>query len=757
MKTTNQPGKATKTLPDTPDTRVVKRALIALLAAVFAFSGVGCSATGSSVSYTPTTPPDIKVPTSEVRFVSLAGTELPEQILPPDPQPPSNPLLDAMTNYENNPEALEEPVPVVPIVEEEVVVTVPGDVTVVEVVVPSTEYPEPVMECEAIEACEVPLAAPESAVPSSNPVTGILNAITSATDSSAPAEPGVDYSFEEATLNTEEYALPNEQGFFNTATNPLSTFSADVDTASYSNLRRMINEGAVVGQIPSGSVRIEEMLNYFNYDFIMPDAGKPFALNAQIADCPWNPESRLMILGVQAQLPSTLNENGSNLVFLIDVSGSMGDPNKLDLLKKAFVYLVDQLSENDTISIVTYASGVNTVLSGASGSEKERIIDALNNLKPGGSTNGSDGLMRAYALAERHFIAGGNNRIIMASDGDLNVGITSTNDLYEFVSYKRQTGVYLSVLGFGAGNYKDEKMETLADNGNGNYHYIDTMDEAEKVFGIDLMSNLVCVANDVKLQIEFNPEVIESYRLIGYENRQLNDEDFLDDTKDAAEMGAGHQAIVAYEIIMTDAFNELDESELEDLFMFDSLMGGEETDEDLMDETSSELDDSGLKVLAVANTDSDENSEDSFEYDGTEEDGAVEEGTVEEGIEEGFVEGLEATDEENASEEDVEATDELESWCTVALRYKVPGEPVSKGVQFTIDASVYTDNPDKDWMFISGVIEAGLILSNSSFIGTAYLEEALARVEAAEKASATSDQYRKEFADLLSKLMRNSS
>ena len=359
--------------------------------------------------------------------------------------------------------------------------------------------------------------------------------------------------YEEPPFNTEEYSNVDENGFRNVSTSPTSTFSASVDTASYANLRRMINNGYGLEDFPTGAIRIEEFLNYFSYDFITPRAGEPFAMSAQIADCPWNKDTRLLILGLQAQNPSTTVGEGSNLVFLIDVSGSMENIDKLPLLKKSFSYLIEQLNPSDRVSIVTYAGNDRVVLEGAYASEKNVILDAIDNLSANGSTAGAKGLKRAYEIAEKYYIEGGNNRIIMASDGDLNVGFSSESELADYVSTKRETGVYLSVLGFGSGNYKDNKMKAIAQNGNGNYHYIDCIEEAQKVFGEDLTANLYSVADDVKIELEFNPAYIKGYRLIGYETRQLTHEDFTDDTKDAAELGAGHQVIVAYEIVMKDS------------------------------------------------------------------------------------------------------------------------------------------------------------------------------------------------------------
>lgn len=360
-----------------------------------------------------------------------------------------------------------------------------------------------------------------------------------------------DYGYGEVpgNYNTEEYSTIEENPFMSVALSPLSTFSADVDTASYANLRRMIQNGYTSADIPSGAVRTEEMLNYFTYDYDGPKKGEPFGVTATISECPWNENAELLVLGLQTEAIDFSDAPDSNLVFLIDVSGSMYDDNKLPLLKQAFGMLIDNLGEKDRVSIVTYASYNEVVLEGVPGSEKDTILDALNGLEAGGSTNGGEGIMTAYALAEKYFIKGGNNRIILATDGDLNVGITSESALHDLVEEKRETGVFLSVLGFGMGNYSDTNMETLADYGNGNYAYIDSVSEARKVLVEEMGATLVTVAKDVKLQIEFNPAVVAEYRLIGYENRTMAAEDFDNDEKDAGEIGAGHSVTVVYEII----------------------------------------------------------------------------------------------------------------------------------------------------------------------------------------------------------------
>ena len=335
---------------------------------------------------------------------------------------------------------------------------------------------------------------------------------------------------------------------------PLSTFSADVDTASYTLFRKHVNNGydwkAMQSDYVGGNIRTEEMLNYFSYDYAEPAEGDLFGVSAKIAPSPWNAEHHLVMLGLKAA--DAPKPAGNNLVFLIDVSGSMNNQDKLPLLQKTFSYLVSNLTEKDRVSIVTYAAGEKVVLEACPGNRYEEIMHAINTLEANGSTNGQAGLKRAYKIAEDCYIEGGNNRIIMASDGDLNVGISNPEELKRFVETKRDGGIYLSVLGFGSGNFRDDNMETLADHGNGVYYYIDGEVEAEKIFGSDLCSTLTTVANDVKLQVTFDPVYVEKYRLIGYENRVMDDEDFTDDTKDAGEVGAGHTVTVCYEVKLTD-------------------------------------------------------------------------------------------------------------------------------------------------------------------------------------------------------------
>lgn len=356
-----------------------------------------------------------------------------------------------------------------------------------------------------------------------------------------------------------------ENPFVSTDTTPTSTFSADVDTASYTLLRQFLQRGYTLESLQKSGVvfRSEEMINYFRYTAKSPAVGELFGTTVSFDACPWNEQNLLMYLTLQAEVPTERLAN--NLVFLIDVSGSMRSSNKLPLLQQSFSHLVDNLAPDDLISIVTYSGKEEVVLTACPVSEKETILNAINSLTASGSTNGEAGLERAYQIAKQHYIEGGNNRIIMASDGDLNVGISSIEDLKAYISDKKNEGIFLSVLGFGTGNYQDEKMETLANNGNGAYYYIDGMSEAEKVFSRELSSTLYTVGKDVKLQLTFNADFVSAWRLVGYENRVLDNEDFEDDTKDAGEVGAGHQVTVLYELRMVEGSTPADTDELASL------------------------------------------------------------------------------------------------------------------------------------------------------------------------------------------------
>ena len=373
------------------------------------------------------------------------------------------------------------------------------------------------------------------------------------------------YQFDWSTVNAEEYSRWEEKGFASVMKEPLSTFSADVDTASYSNLRRMITDGYRLEDIPRGAVRIEEMLNYFTYDYKEPKGSEPFGVTTAIGKCPWNQEAQLLMIGLKTEEIDYDQTPPSNLVFLLDVSGSMGDYDKLPLLQEAFSLLAENLTAKDRISIVTYASEDRVVLEGVKGNNTRKIQKALNRLMASGGTYGSQGIETAYRIAEENFIEGGNNRIILATDGDLNIGMTTEEELEELISEKRENGIFLSVLGFGTGNLKDNKMETLADKGNGNYAYIDCLREAKKVLADEMTATLLTICKDVKFQVEFNPAVVAEYRLVGYENRALAKEDFNDDTKDAGEIGAGHSVTALYELILKDPIAAMSEEEIDSL------------------------------------------------------------------------------------------------------------------------------------------------------------------------------------------------
>lgn len=355
-------------------------------------------------------------------------------------------------------------------------------------------------------------------------------------------------------FNTEGYSTIHENGYKSVTNNPLSTFSIDVDRASYANVRRFLNQGT---RPPKDAIRIEEMVNYFKYDYPIPDGEHPFAVYTEVAECPWNEEHYLMHIGLKGVEIDKTELPPTNLVFLLDVSGSMNSPNKLPLLKSAFTMLVNELRPQDRVAIVVYAGAAGLVLESTPGNRKEKILAAIEELSAGGSTAGGAGIKLAYKIALDNFAEKGNNRIILATDGDFNIGASSNAEMERLIEEKRDKGVFMTVLGFGMGNYKDDKMEIIADKGNGNYAYIDNIQEARKVLVGEFGGTLFTIAKDVKFQIEFNPAQIKSYRLIGYENRLLNDEDFNDDKKDAGEMGAGHTVTAIYELVPVNADSRL--------------------------------------------------------------------------------------------------------------------------------------------------------------------------------------------------------
>jgi len=379
-------------------------------------------------------------------------------------------------------------------------------------------------------------------------------AIAAECDMSMPMQtPSLNYSSKKeyhksltATGNDEEYNSHPENRFLQAIHQPLSTFSLDVDAASYSNMRRIVNQGQLP---PKDAVRIEELINYFSYDYHQPADGHPVKITTETAACPWNTKHKLLRIGVKAKEIPSEKLPVANFVFLIDVSGSMYGPTRLDLVKSSLKLLVNNLRDKDCVAIVVYAGAAGEVLPSTAGTDRQKIIEAIQNLAAGGSTAGGAGIQLAYKVAEKNFIPDGNNRIILCTDGDFNVGVSSNSELEELIESKRKTGVFLTILGYGMGNYKDSKLQTLSQKGNGNHAYIDNIQEANKVLVNEFGSTMYTVAKDVKIQVEFNPAYVNSYRLVGYESRLLNKEDFNDDTKDAGELGSGHTVTALYEII----------------------------------------------------------------------------------------------------------------------------------------------------------------------------------------------------------------
>lgn len=405
---------------------------------------------------------------------------------------------------------------------------------------------------EEVDLFEVTEAFLEGDFAMEDAAAGAVNSAMSAPKAAAQTEDSMPY--EPYDWNTEGYNPVRESGFISTASQPFSTFGADVDTATYSNLRRTLFRDNGYG-VDSSAIRIEEMINYFSYDYPDAEEGKKFSVTRTLSECPWNADTFLLKIGLRAE--EVLPEAGSNIVFLIDTSGSMFDSNKLPLAQKAFNILQEQLGENDRVSIVTYAGGDEVIAEGVPGNDHEAIQAAVNSLVAWGGTNGEGGITKAYEIAEKYFIEGGNNRVILATDGDFNLGVSSEAGLVELIEEKKEGGVMLSCLGFGEGNYMDDKMEALADHGNGNYAYIDCTAEAKKVLSEELWSTLYTVAKDVKFQVEFNPAAVKGYRLIGYENRKMAAEDFADDTKDGGEVGSGQTVTVLYEVVTTDSAYEI--------------------------------------------------------------------------------------------------------------------------------------------------------------------------------------------------------
>ena len=488
--------------------------------------------------------------------------------------------------------------------------------------------------------------------------------------------------------NTEEYDHTPENGWKSAAASPLSTFAADVDTASYANVRRMILRG---DYLPADAVRVEEMINYFHYDYPEPEEGEPFSVTTKIAPCPWNPDTQLLQIGLNTKEIAPEEHVPSNLVFLIDVSGSMDEPDKLPLVQRSFKMLAETLRPEDKISIVTYASWDEVVLDGATGEEGARIRQCVDDLMAGGGTNGSDGILTAYELAEKHFIEGGNNRVILATDGDLNIGITDEGSLTRLVQEKAAGGIMLSVLGFGTGNLSDARMEAMADNGNGNYSYIDSISEARKVLVSEMGGTLFTVAKDVKLQVEFNPAHIKGYRQIGYENRQMAAEAFADDTKDGGEIGAGHQVTVLYEIAPVGSAQEIYQPELR--------------------------------------------------YGSANKEGASSEGEQADTEESSKI----SEKEQGNAEEGSELSEEL---LNINIRYKKPSEDVSTLCSYPVTQEAVCETMDSGMQWAAAVAGFGMILRESEYCGGLTCQQVH---DLAAQVQTAGDAYQEEFLYLVNR------
>ena len=519
--------------------------------------------------------------------------------------------------------------------------------------------------------------------------------------------------------NTEEYSYVKENGWCSTLASPFSTFAADVDTASYANVRRMLLAG---DEVVKDAVRIEEFINYFDYHYPAAKDGEPFSVTTQIAPCPWNSDTQLLLIGLKAREIEEKERAASNLVFLVDVSGSMSDADKLPLVQRAFRLLINELDENDTISIVTYASSDRVVLDGVHGDEKSTVCEAVEDLMAGGGTNGSDGLNTAYELAEKHFIEGGNNRVILATDGDLNICFTDEGSLTRLIEEKAKSGVTLSVLGFGRGNISDTNMEALADHGNGNYSYIDSIQEARRVLVDEAGSTLFTVAKDVKLQVEFNPAKVKGYRLIGYENRTMAAEDFADDTKDGGEIGSGHTVTALYEIAGVDSSQQI--TNVESRYGVQGNTGMQESM-------------SAQENAPVPESESVEENTSVSEQNAA----TAEEETVDES---------EETVTENGTTE-VKAAENVDienEWGILHIRYKEPDGDESILIDTIIDDSAVADEMSDDMSWAAGVAQAGMVLKGSEYAGTTDLAQVRERL----KSLTGNDTFREEFIYLLTRM-----
>ena len=497
--------------------------------------------------------------------------------------------------------------------------------------------------------------------------------------------------------NTESYTGISENGYRDPLQEPYSTFSIDVDNASYSNVRRFINLGQ---EVPADAVRIEEMINYFRYDYPQPSGEHPFSVYTEAGICPWNNNHYLLHIGLRGKDIDRSELPPSNLVFLIDVSGSMNYPNKLPLLKSAFSLLINEQRETDRVAMVVYAGAAGVVLKSTPGNRKETIMQALDNLQAGGSTAGGAGLMLAYKIAEKNFIKEGNNRIILATDGDFNVGVSDNASMEKLVEQKRGLGIYMTVLGFGMGNIKDDKMEIIADKGNGNYAYIDNIQEARRVLVQEFGGTLFTIAKDVKFQIEFNPAYVKAYRLVGYENRLLADRDFNDDTKDAGEMGAGHTVTALYEIVPA---------------------GSDETGLPTVDPLRYQGKGVAGDVAGKGSGSGEPAASGYYDY---------------------------RTESRPSDERYPALKDAPRELCNIKLRYKDPGALTSKLFSKTVDTDIKKAGETTDrFRFSAAVAEFGMILRDSKFRGTSTVEDVVSLASGAR--GTDPDGYRAEFIRLV--------
>ena len=615
-----------------------------------------------------------------------------------------------------------------------------------------TETKETGIEIEETEETETETEETESPAESESNSPSILEILTGSDRKNADAEAeayedvgvydglmmsaadGGNYYAEPAmpNWNTEEYSTVDETGFRDVKLYPLSTFGMDVDTASYALLRRNTLDDTL-SWMPKDGVRIEEMINYFNYEYDMPDGDETFSITAQIADCPWNDQTKLMLVGLQAKdIPQEAIKD-QNLVFLVDTSGSMYDADKLPLAVEALKYLLTEMDENDSIAIVTYAGSSEIALDPTKCTKegKAQIIRTLDALTANGGTYGEAGIRTAYDLAQESFVEGGNNRVLLLTDGDFNLGQTDDSELVDLVQEKAEGQIFLSILGFGSGNYNDALAEQLADKGNGNYSYIDSDMEARRVMGAALKGTLNTVAKDAKVQVDFNPAYIKGYRLVGYENRMMNAEDFEDDTKDGGEVGAGQQVTVLYELVTTDSDMELPTAHSR----YEQNADGTEDSAVKAEDLAANADDIAVKAedsAASAGTTAADNTKKmttlAIVGSETEQDGQV-------------------TDSPEQDEVQPTAPSDKE-YLTVSIRYKDPEAEKSQLKELAVTADQELTQMSDNMSWAAGVAQIGMLLRESEFAGSSDYDEVRSRMQEL----TGDDEYREEFIYLINRL-----